>query len=84
MKTKMYVLAALLMASMVNIMADDDVKIKQVYPTSGDWAEFVLNGWDSDTKGLYIDKDQCPSCQKSLLNNIFCIYSIDHLIYHLR
>lgn len=58
MKTKFYVLAALLMASMVNIMADDDVKRKQVYPTSGDWAEFVLNGWDSDTKGLLIDKDQ--------------------------
>ena len=58
MKTKFYVLAALLMASMVNIMADDDVKIKQIYPTSGEWAEFVLNGWDSHAKGLYIDKAQ--------------------------
>ena len=59
MKTKIFVLAALLMASMVNIMADDDVKIKQVYPTPPDeWVEFPLNGWDSDTKGLYIDKAQ--------------------------
>ena len=59
MKTKMYVLAALLMASMVNVMADDDVKIKQVYPTTPDaWEEFSLNGWDSDTKGLFISKAQ--------------------------
>lgn len=59
MKTKFYVLAALLMASMVNVMADDDVKIKQVYPTPPtEWAEFSLNGWDSHAKGLYIDKAQ--------------------------
>lgn len=59
MKTKFYVLAALLMASMVNVMADDDVKIKQVYPTTPDaWEEFSLNGWDSDTKGLFISKAQ--------------------------
>ena len=43
MKTKMYVLAALLMASMVNVMADDDVKIKQVYPTTPDaWEELEM------------------------------------------
>lgn len=57
MKTKLYVLAALLMASMTNVMADDEL-ITQIYPTSGDWAEFVLNGWDSDTKGLFISKAQ--------------------------
>ncbi|MBR2284941.1 MAG: hypothetical protein IJ900_00205 [Paludibacteraceae bacterium] len=59
MKTKMYVLAALLMASMVNVMADDDVKIKQVYPTPpAEWVEFPLNGWDSDSKGLFISSAQ--------------------------
>lgn len=35
MKTKFYVLAALLMASMVNIMADDDVKIADIYTSDG-------------------------------------------------
>lgn len=74
MKTKIYVLAALLMASMVNIMADDDVKIKQVYPTSGDWAEFVLNGWDSDTKGLYIDRYQFSDIQ---VGNVLKLYLYD-------
>lgn len=59
MKTKIFVLAALLMASMMNVMADDDVKLKQVYPATPDaWEEFSLNGWDSDTKGLFISKAQ--------------------------
>ena len=35
MKTKIYVLAALLMASMVNVMADDDVKIADIYTSDG-------------------------------------------------
>ena len=35
MKTKIFVLAALLMASMMNVMADDDVKIDDIYTSSG-------------------------------------------------
>lgn len=75
MKTKFYVLAALLMASMVNVMADDDVKIKQVYPTPpAEWVEFSLNGWDSDKKGLFINKDQFSDIE---VGNAIKLYLFD-------
>lgn len=72
MKSKIYLLAALLMASMMNVMADDDVKIKQVYPTPpAEWVEFVLDGWDSDSKGLYIGKDQFSDIE---VGNVIKLY----------
>ena len=52
MKTKMYVLAALLMASMVNVMADDDVKIADIYTSSGQELSVVAGERD-----FYISKD---------------------------
>jgi hypothetical protein len=63
MKTKMYVLAALLMASMVNVMAGDWISI--LYPTPTDAGtdaddrtkDFPLGGYSDWSNGCYISKD---------------------------
>lgn len=52
MKTKFYVLAALLMASMVNVMADDDVKIADIYTSGGQELSVVAGERD-----FFISKD---------------------------
>jgi hypothetical protein len=56
MKTKMYVLAALLMASMVNVVAEETTKI---HPASGDTYDVAL-GYD-DNHHLFIGKDKFES-----------------------
>ena len=56
MKTKLYVLAALLMASLVNIMAEETTKI---HPASGDVLDVAL-GYD-DANHLFIGKDKFES-----------------------
>lgn len=59
MKTKFYVLAALLMASMANIMAEDKVVIHpSTYPTPTTY-DVVLG--DDDTHHLFISKDKFVS-----------------------
>lgn len=59
MKTKFYVLAALLMASMVNVMAENKVVIHPSdYPTPT--TEDVVLGYD-DTHHLFISKDKFES-----------------------
>ena len=59
MKTKFYVLAALLMASMVNVMAEEKVVIHPSdYPTH-ETADIVLG--DDDTHHLFISKDKFVS-----------------------
>lgn len=52
MKTKFYVLAALLLASMVNVMADDDVKTTDLYTSGGQ--ELSV---EAGTRDFYISKD---------------------------
>lgn len=56
MKTKMYVLAALLMASMANVMAEETTKI---HPASGDTYDVAL-GYN-DAHHLFIGKDKFES-----------------------
>ena len=63
MKTKMYVLAALLMASMTNVMAGDWISI--LYPTPTDAGtnaddrtkDFPLGGYSDWSNGCFISKD---------------------------
>ncbi len=63
MKTKMYVLAALLMASMANVMAGDWISI--LYPTPTDAGtnaddrtkDFPLGGYSDWSNGCFISKD---------------------------
>ncbi|GEM_PF-2791362 len=63
MKTKMYVLAALLMASMMNVMAGDWISI--LYPTPIDAGtdadertkDFALTGYAEWSNGCFISKD---------------------------
>jgi len=57
MKTKMYVLAALLMASMANVMADETCT--KIHPASGDVLDVAL-GYD-DYHHLFIGKDKFES-----------------------
>ena len=56
MKTKFYVLAALLMASMANVMAEETTKI---HPAEGDHFDVTL-GYD-DANHLFIGKDKFES-----------------------
>ena len=65
MKTKFYVLTALLMASMANLMAGDWISI--LYPTPGDFVpandnedrvkDFPLGGYSDWSNGCFISKD---------------------------
>lgn len=57
MKTKMYVLAALLMASLANVMADETCT--KIHPASGDVLDVAL-GYD-DYHHLFIGKDKFES-----------------------
>lgn len=57
MKTKMYVLAALLMASMANVMAEETCT--KIHPASGDVLDVAL-GYD-DYHHLFIGKDKFES-----------------------
>ena len=57
MKTKMYVLAVLLMASMANVMADETCT--KIHPASGDVLDVAL-GYD-DYHHLFIGKDKFES-----------------------
>ena len=66
MKTKFYVLAALLMASMANVMAEETTKI---HPAEGDHFDVTL-GYD-DANHLFIGKDKFES---AVPGNIVRVY----------
>ena len=70
MKKKTLLLALCLLAAVGMIKAadwvDSDVFISKIDPTDADFrlTAFALNGWDADTKGLYIDKTKFSSIEK--------------------
>lgn len=63
MKTKTILLSILFLIPSFCLLkaadwVDNDVLIRQIEPTDAEWKDpgFELNGWDSDSKGLFIDK----------------------------